>query len=303
MIKLCTHEHGYVFILNIINSTDDTKALKKSIFDPIYAEIETVASNEWGRKVIDWFVSPADTTCFHPHTIAFIEEGLKYSKKDKEVRRAELIEQVNDPMCKAIAENPYFWLRGGHIAITTYNILKSCTGDAVKSALDAVADVVCDVDWKVTPKEVEEEKKEVAEIKKRLEAKTDDSKDEKIVPELVLGVEHAGIHIALKKFFKIAQFAASLAAKLTDEAVSPHFNLYFYSILFRKNNLILFEKMFQIEKWLPLNRAAFLLINAFKNGDDDVQEKIKTLVTKHKKLLKSQNHAASKILCELLAFK
>lgn len=209
-----------MFILNIINSTDDTKALKKSIFDPIYAEIETIASNEWGRKVIDWFVAPADTKCFHPQIIAFIEEGLKYSKKDKDVRRAELLEQVNEPLCKAIAENPFFWMRGGHMAITTFNILKNCTGDAVKSALDAVAGVVCDVDWKVTPKEIEEEKKEVAEIKKKLEAKTDESKDQKLVPELVLGVEHAGIHIAMKKFFKIEHFPASVAEKLTGDAVS-----------------------------------------------------------------------------------
>lgn len=220
LIKLCTHEHGYVFILTIINSMDDTKALKKSIFDPIFAEIETIVANEWGRKVIDWFVAPADRTCFHPQTIEYIEEGLKYSKKDKETRRAELLEQVNDPLCKTIAENPYFWLRGGHIAITTWNILKTCKGDAAKSAFDAVADVVCNVDWKVAPKEVEEEKKEGEEFKKLLVMKTEESKCEKTVPELVSGVEHAGLHIALKKLTKIPQFPASLTEKLTDEVVS-----------------------------------------------------------------------------------
>lgn len=192
--------------------------MKKSIFDPIYAEIETIAANEWGRKVIDWFVAPAATASFHPQMIALIDEGMKYSKKDKDVRRAELLEQVNDPLCNAIAENPYFWLRGGHIAITTFNILNHCTGDVVKKALDAVAGVVCNIDWMVAPKEIEEEKKEAIEIKKKLEAKIDEKKDEK--PELVLGVEHAGLHIALKKFFNIPQFPDSFVANLTDEAVS-----------------------------------------------------------------------------------
>lgn len=55
--------------------------------------------------------------------------------------------------------------------------------------------------------------------------------------------------------------------------------------------------------WLPLNRATFLLIKAYENGDAEVQQKIKTLVTKQKKLLKSQKHAASKILSESLALK
>lgn len=30
---------------------DDTKGLKKSIFDSIFAQIEYISSNEWGRKV------------------------------------------------------------------------------------------------------------------------------------------------------------------------------------------------------------------------------------------------------------
>ncbi|XP_031628885.1 protein penguin [Contarinia nasturtii] len=277
LIKLCTHEHGHVFILTIINSTDDTKALKKSIFDPIFAEIESVAANEWGRKVIDWFVAPEDRARFHPQVIGLIEEGLQYSKKDKEVRRTELLEQISEPLCKTIIENPYFWLRGGHIAITTLNILKNCKHDqAQKKALEAVADVICNVDWKVTPKEVEEENKEVAEIKKKLEAKTEESKDKKDIPELVLGVEHAGLHIALKKIMKIEQFPAALATKLTEEVV---------------------------ENWLPLNRATFLLIKAYEGGDEEVQQKIKSLVTKQKKLLKTHNHAGSKILTELLGLK
>lgn len=220
LIKLCTHEHGHVFILTIINVTDDTKALKKSIFDPIFAEIEAIAINEWGRKIIDWFVAPGEPASnFHPQTVGLIEEGLQYSKKDKDTRRSELLEQVSEPLCKAIAENPYFWLRGGHIAITTFNILKNCKGESVKGALDSVAEVLCNVDWKVTPKEVEEENKEAEKIKKMLQSKADETKAKKDIPELILGVEHAGLHIALKKILKIDGFPLALANKLTEEVV------------------------------------------------------------------------------------
>lgn len=52
LIKLCTHEFGHILIIAIVNSMDDTKALKKSIFDPIFNEINTIVSNEWGRKII-----------------------------------------------------------------------------------------------------------------------------------------------------------------------------------------------------------------------------------------------------------
>lgn len=59
----------------------------------------------------------------------------------------------------------------------------------------------------------------------------------------------------------------------------------------------------QIEAWLPLNRPTFLLIKAYETENADAQQQIKTLVTKHKKLLKSQTHAASKILKGLLGIK
>lgn len=207
----------------LINSTDDTKALKKSIFDPIFADIEKIAGNEWGRKVIEWFVAPADTACYHPHTIALLEEGLQYSKKDKEVRRAELLEGVDDSLCKAISENGYFWLRGGHMALTTCNILKNCKGTNVKNALNALADVVCNVEWIVPlkePTEDEDKKASQTQIKKKLEANdaNEEKKEEK--PELIAGVEHAGLHIAMKKLLKLTDFPASLADKLTDDVVS-----------------------------------------------------------------------------------
>lgn len=219
---MCTHEHGHVFILALVNSLDDTKALKKSVFDPIFEDIKPVIANEWGRKVIEWFVAPADTACNHPHTIALLEEGLKFSKKDKEVRRAELLEAVDESVCKVIADDPYFWLRGGHTALSTNNILKNCKN--AKVALDALAEVICNADWMVAPKEpAQEEDKEQAKIKKMLEA--DDVEDEKkeVKPELVSGIEHAGIHIALKKLLKLTKFSASLTEKLTDDVVSSNF--------------------------------------------------------------------------------
>lgn len=69
------------------------------------------------------------------------------------------------------------------------------------------------------------------------------------------------------------------------------------------NKLIVLFSFSQIEAWLPLNRATFLLIKAYETGAADVQQQIKTLVTKHKKPLKSQTHAASKILIKLLGVK
>lgn len=98
---------------------------------------------------------------FHPKITEFLEEGLKFSKKDKTVRRTELFEAVEQPLCEAIAKNPTFWLRGGHTALATAAILKNSKGDSLKLALDGLADVVCNPEWKVAEKELEQQAEEV----------------------------------------------------------------------------------------------------------------------------------------------
>lgn len=126
MVKICTHEHGHIFAIAVINALDDTKATKKAIFDTIQPELQNLMANQFGRRVIEWLVSPGDTNCFHPTFIATIEEGLQYGKKDKDVRRKEIFEQIEEPIATAIAENPEFWLSDKHIGLVTADILKKC---------------------------------------------------------------------------------------------------------------------------------------------------------------------------------
>lgn len=116
-------------------------------------------------------MSPADTTLFHPKITEFLEEGLKFSKKDKTVRRTELFEAVEQPLCEAIAKNPTFWLRGGHTALATAAILKNSKGETLTAAFDGLANVICDPEWKVTEKESEQNAEGEVEVKEEKEKK------------------------------------------------------------------------------------------------------------------------------------
>ena len=124
LIKICTHEHGHIFVIAVLNALDDTKATKKAIYDNIHPELLTLMANQWGRRVIEWLILPADTNCFHPTFIQTIEEGLQYGKKDKDVRRKEIFEQIEEPIATSITENPEFWLSDKHIALVTAEIVK-----------------------------------------------------------------------------------------------------------------------------------------------------------------------------------
>lgn len=224
---------------------DDTKALKKAIFDFIYTDIESLITNEYGRRVLEWFVSPEDSIAFHPAYNALLEEGLKFSKKDKDTRRSELLDAVEEPICTSIASNPSLWLRGSNTSLATAAMLKNCRGEHLKKAFDSLASVICSPTWEIPIKEVDtvvdEEKPVVIKLegdtstaaplkikKKRVFA---GNKEEKPIEpvEMILGIEHAGLHMILKKIIKLGKdneikFSTAIAEQLTKETVSQKKN-------------------------------------------------------------------------------
>lgn len=104
--------------------------------------------------------------------------------------------------------------------------------EGLKQAYDALASVICNVEWKVNGKELKEEpiEEKVDTISLKIKKKKKNPyEEEKVIPEqeeLVFGVEHSGLHLALKKIAKMDKdktksglFGNSLAAVLTSTTV------------------------------------------------------------------------------------
>lgn len=242
--KLCTHEHGHLLILEILNSTDDTQNIKKTIFAQIVSDIETIASNEYGKRVILFVVSPTKEF-FHPKVLQELDEDLKLGtqKKDVDIRRKELFEGVAKELCDSIKANPSFWLKGGHIARVTLAFLQGIGATTInpKEAFDALCGVICDVEWKVPEVETtvsdqpEPEVKDTGKIKKKKKNPIEVVVEHKD-PVLVSGIEHSGLHIAIKKICKLAGFSKSFAEHLTEDIVS-HFRIFVHRFVFSSKYL------------------------------------------------------------------
>lgn len=248
--KLCIHEHGHLLILEILNSTDDTLNIKKTIFAPIISDIETIASNEYGKRVILFLVSPTKDF-FHPKTLEQLDDDLKMGtqKKDVEIRRKELLDGIAKELSESVKKNPNFWLKGGHTARVTVAALQSIQSTTVDAteAFEALCTIVCDPEWMVHENEsteIEQPKPEVPDTGKIKKKKKNPVEVivEKKEAVMVKGIEHSGLHIAIKKLVKLAGFAKSFAEQLTDETVSKfRFNqkeneINFYSKHFRLNH-------------------------------------------------------------------
>ncbi|XP_068159994.1 protein penguin [Drosophila tropicalis] len=160
LLKIATHEHGHVFLISLLNSLDDTKATKKAIYDNLHNDLKSLVANQYGRRVIQWLVAPGDTSCFHPGFIKTIEEGLAFGKKEKDARRKEIFEQIEDPIAEAIVADPSFWLSNRPIGLATADILNHIKGESYKKAVQVLVQVVAQPNWVVAQAEDLENKKQ-----------------------------------------------------------------------------------------------------------------------------------------------
>ncbi|XP_067640488.1 protein penguin [Eurosta solidaginis] len=314
LVKISTHEHGHAFLLALINSLDDTKATKKAIYDTLKPELETLMSNQWGRRIIEWLVAPGDTSCFHPSFIAFIETGLQYSKKDKEVRRKEIFEQIEESLCTAITEHPKFWLSNRHIGLVTAEILKKLSQQHFKKATIALADVIVDPEWTVMVEEevgkpkgnkivhdVEKIITDATKVKnqKRLASTTLDAENEnessddetvetrehgQVDVVTISGIEESGLHIVLKKIIKNDK------DRLEQNSGAQTFGS---TILTKLSNNTL-------KNWINVNRACFILLNIFEQNADVTKLTLKELLKPLNGELKRGTAAGQKLLLEKL---
>ncbi|XP_050071893.1 protein penguin [Anopheles maculipalpis] len=306
--KLSIHEHGHRLIMCILNCYDDTVTLGKQVISPIMEQLETiVGSGEWGRKVVGWIFSPDDKDLLHPTQIELLNGYLEHSKKDKEIRRKEVFAVAKEPFCKQIESNASFWLRGGHTALLTASILKKFQGEELARLHRALAKVICDPNWKVHENEInldgsilslEVEKKpkenvtpgaerKIKKIKKSpFEEEKAAAREKQLATNpLVNGLEHAGIHIALKKMIKqdqekrqqggedVSQFGFAIVEELTVEHAAS---------------------------WIAQNRSSFLLLLIFENSTEEVQQMLRKKLAPLKKELKAQKHTGGKLLGEKL---
>nr|XP_040223438.2 protein penguin [Anopheles coluzzii] len=308
--KLSIHEHGHRLVMCVLNCYDDTVTLGKQVISPILEQIETiVGSGEWGRKVVGWIFSPDDKDLLHPTQIDLLNGYLEYSKKDKDIRRKEVFTVAKEAFCKQLESNASFWLRGGHTALLTAAILKNYQGEELGRLHRALAKVVCDPDWKVHEHEInldgsflsievdkkpKENLKPNAGVERKIKKfKKSPFEEEKAAARekqlaanpLINGIEHAGIHIALKKMIKLDQEKRQLAG----DDVSQF-------------GLAIVEELAveQLSAWITQNRPSFLLLLIFENSTEEVQQMLRKKVVPMKKELKSQKHTGGKLLAEKL---
>lgn len=108
--------------------------------------------------------------------------------------------------------------------------------------------------------------------------------------KLELGVEDAGVHIALKRLVKEDKVKnegqeSSLCKAVVEETTDETVSLKWKILLFRDNNV---KSLLQLLKWIPINRACFLLVNLLENAPEKEQQTLIGQLKTHVKEIKKQ---------------
>ncbi|KAK9309799.1 hypothetical protein QLX08_000621 [Tetragonisca angustula] len=168
-------EHGYLILLALFDSVDDTVLIKKIIFPEIQNDLTDIALNDYGKHVILYLVARRNSHYFAPSIVKYLEQGDNNatSKKSSQVREKELLDSISDSLLQSIITNTPIWMTNGSIAMVTLAILKIGTGEKLEKAFEVIVMFITNSKSKI--KEGDKEYKPI---------------------------EHAGLHMMLKKLIQ-----------------------------------------------------------------------------------------------------
>lgn len=253
---VCTSEHGYMTLLALFDSVDDTVILKKIILSEVQQDLVDIALNEYGKHVILYLVARRDSRYFPPSVVEYLQKGdnNSISKKPADIREKELLEAIRDPLVDAVIADAATWLSNGAIAMVTLAILKVSSGEKLRSAFESVAKYISNVDSKIKENDCE-----------------------------CNLVEHPGLHMMLKKLIQNDKellekdectFGEILISHLTAEVLQKwiDFNRACFLLIFlvenesKSNTDILLSKLKPLAKNLKSkkNSGATILLKKFK---------------------------------------
>ncbi|XP_072172777.1 pumilio homolog 3-like [Diadema setosum] len=102
--KIAKEEFGHRVLLALFDSVDDTKIVGKVIIEELMKSAYEVATDQYGRKVLFYLLVPRDPSHFHPDIVKQLQKGddNPVSKKDRTVRRKELLEAASPALLKLL---------------------------------------------------------------------------------------------------------------------------------------------------------------------------------------------------------
>ncbi|KAF9112363.1 pumilio domain member 6 [Mortierella sp. AM989] len=110
VVKICKEEYGHMVMLRMFDVVDDTVLMTKAILAEIIKEMEDIAKDKFGRRVILYLLAGRSPKYISPQNIELLSKGdiirANTSKKDAAVRSAELLSNISPALISLVATKP-----------------------------------------------------------------------------------------------------------------------------------------------------------------------------------------------------
>ncbi|KAK3814555.1 MAG: armadillo-type protein [Linnemannia elongata] len=107
VVKICKEEYGHMVMLRMFDVVDDTVLMSKAILAEIVKEMEDIAKDKYGRRVILYLLAGRSPKYISPQSIELLAKGdlvrANTSKKDAAVRSSELLNYISPSLISLIA--------------------------------------------------------------------------------------------------------------------------------------------------------------------------------------------------------
>ncbi|KAF9931354.1 hypothetical protein FBU30_010389 [Linnemannia zychae] len=107
VVKICKEEYGHMVMLRMFDVVDDTVLMSKAILAEIVKEMEDIAKDKYGRRVILYLLAGRSPKYISPQNIELLAKGdiirANTSKKDATVRSSELLNYISPSLISLIA--------------------------------------------------------------------------------------------------------------------------------------------------------------------------------------------------------
>lgn len=145
MPEICQQNYSYLLIMVIIECVDDTVLLRKTLLKDIIKNVRQFVDNNYGWKIIMHILTPRNPRHFSSAYVSLLKLGdsTAVKKKSDEVRHAEILEPIINPLLEDIASDPSYWVSNGRRAILCYEAISAGKGTHLENVLRSIAVFVC----------------------------------------------------------------------------------------------------------------------------------------------------------------
>lgn len=143
--EVCMLPYGYLFMMALLDSVDDTVSLRKYVLNELLTNVIELLSRKEGRKVLTYLVAHRNLAYFSPELISLLKtaDSSIFVRKDMDIRRSEILEVIMAPLAKIISNDVTPWFQNPSSAMVLMAVLNAGKGDIMMDVFCAVASYIC----------------------------------------------------------------------------------------------------------------------------------------------------------------